>query len=119
MLKGMHLTSIDSNIILLEPGDGLDPSSPDEYVADLMQVMQKANARTLIYDLRNSPLIDAVYYAWLVKLHHLCALANMELIVSNVRPTAAFSLSIILKQPPIFKCALDVNRARQGIVVSF
>lgn len=119
MLKGMHLTSIGNNNMLLEPGDGLDPDAPDEYVVDLMQMLQKANARTLMYDLKNVPLIDAVYYAWLVKLHHLCVLANMDFIATNIRPTAAFSLATSLKQPPLFKCALDVDSARQGIIVNF
>lgn len=119
MLKGMHMTSIGSNIMLLEPGDGLDPSMPDEYVVDIMQIMQKADARTLMYDLKSVPLIDEVYYAWLVKLHRLCALSNIELIATTIRPTAAFSLATSLKKPPLFKCSLDVDSARQGIVVNF
>ncbi len=119
MLKGMHLTSIGNRNMLLEPGDGLDPGSPDEYVVELMQMLQKANAQTLMYDLDNVPLIDAVYYAWLVKLHRLCLVSNMDFIVTNIRPTAAFSLATSLKEAPLFKCSLDVDSARQGIVVNF
>ena len=115
----MHLTSIGNRTMLLEPGDGLDPGSHDDYVIDLMQMLQKANAHTLMYDLNNVPLIDAVYYEWLVKLHHICAVSNMEFIATNIRPTAAFTLATTLKQPPLFKCSLDVDSARQGIVVQF
>lgn len=115
----MHLTTIGNNNMLLEPGDGLDPSAPDEYMVDLMSAMQKANVHTLMYDLKNVPLIDDVYYEWLIRLHNLCKLTNMQLIVTNVRPTAAFSLATYLKQPPPFKCSLDVESARQGVVVHF
>ncbi len=119
MLKGIHLTSIGNNNMLLEPGDGLDPSTPDEYVVELLHMMQKANARTLMYDLKNVLLIDAIYYTWLVRLHRLCALANVDLIATNICPTAAFSLATSLQQSPPFKCALDVDSAREGVVVNF
>ncbi len=115
MLRGIHLTSIGNNNMLLEPGDGLDPDAPEDYLATLMQLMQKENAATLIYDLKNVPLVDAVYYSWLLRLHHLCLLANMELIIVNIRPSAAFTLATSLSQAPPFKCSLDVESARQGI----
>lgn len=118
MLRGMHLTAIGGNNMLLEPSDALDPSSPDDYVVELMTIIQKEEARTLMYDLKQVPLIDQVYYRWLVRLHDLCSLANVELIMVNIRTTAAFSLAMNLKQPPPFKCSLDVESARQGITVS-
>ncbi|MDH5711729.1 MAG: hypothetical protein OEZ15_08720 [Gammaproteobacteria bacterium] len=118
MLRGMHLTAIGDSSMLLEPGDSLDPSDPDNYIAELMEVMQREGARTLMYDLEKVPLIDQIYYAWLVRLNALCHLANVELIVVNIRTTAAFSLAMGLKEPPPFKCSLDVDSARQGIIVS-
>lgn len=104
--------------MLLEPSDALDPSEPDEYVIELMSIMQKEEAQTLMYDLKHIPLIDRVYYGWLVRLHDLCCLANVELIVVNIRPTAAFALAMGLSQSPPFKCALDVDSARQGIATT-
>ena len=118
MLRGMHLTAIGDNNMLLEPGDALDPSSPDDYVVELMKIMQKEDARTLMYDLKQVPLIDQVYYQWLVRLHSLCRLANVDLIMVNIQTTAAFSLAMNLKQPPPFKCSLDVDSARHGVTVS-
>lgn len=119
MLKGIHLTSIGDNNMLLEPGDGLNPDTPDEYVVELMRLMQNSNTRTLLYDLESVPLIDEIYYIWLVRLHHLCTLVNIELIATNICPTAAFSLAASIQQPPPFKCALDINSAREGVVVHF
>lgn len=119
MLKGIHLTSIGDNNMLLEPGDGLNPDTPDKYVVELMRLMQNSNTRTLLYDLENVPLIDEIYYTWLVRLHHLCTLTNIELIATNICPTAAFSLAASLQQPPPFKCALDIDSAREGVVVHF
>ena len=118
MLQGMHLTSIGNKNMLLEPGDGLDPSDPDEYVTELMSIMQKEEAQILMYDLKQVPLIDRVYYGWLIRLHDLCCLVNVELIVVNIRPTAAFALAMGLSQSPPFKCSLDVESARQGITAT-
>jgi len=118
MLRGMHLTAIGDGNMLLEPTDGLDPSSPDEYIAELTEVLQSEGAHTLMYDLKQVPLIDQVYYTWLVYLNNLCRLTNVELIIVNIRTTVAFSLAMSLKQPPPFKCSLDVDRARQGITIT-
>ena len=118
MLCGMHLTAIGDGNMLLEPTDGLDPGSPDDYIVELMEILQKEEAHTLMYDLEQVPLIDQVYFSWLVYLNKLCRLANVELIMVNIKTTAAFSLAISMKQPPPFKCSLDVDRARQGITVT-
>ncbi|MCW8924069.1 MAG: STAS domain-containing protein [Gammaproteobacteria bacterium] len=118
MLTGMHLTAIGDNNMLLEPTDALDPSSPDDYVAELMEVLQKEEAQTLMYDLNQVPLIDQVYYNWLIRLNNLCRLANVELVIVNIRTTAAFSLAMSLKTAPPFKCSLDVDSARHGITAS-
>lgn len=118
MIRGVHLTSIGNNSVLLEPGDSLDPSAPDDYLVELMNVLQKESANTLIYDLKNVPLVDRIYFSWLVRLHNLCKLVNIEMIVVNIRTTAAFSLAISIKDSIPFKCALDVESARHGIVVT-
>jgi len=118
MLAGMHLTAIGDNNMLLEPSDALDPSSPGDYTAELMGILQQEDAHTLMYDLKQVPMIDQVYYDWLISLNNLCRLANVQLIVVNIRPTAAFSLAMSLKAPPPFKCSLDVDSARHGITAS-
>ncbi|MDH5649886.1 MAG: hypothetical protein OEY67_09560 [Gammaproteobacteria bacterium] len=117
MIPGLHLTPIGNNSVLLEPGEGLDPSAPDNYLAELMAFLQEHHADTLIYDLKTVPLIDQVYYNWLIRLYRLCLLANIEMIAVNFCSTAAFALSLSLTESPPFKCALDVESARHGIVV--
>lgn len=119
MLQGMHITPIGNRKILLEPGDSLDPGSPDEYVVDLMDALHTESTDTLIYDLKKVPLIDDIYYAWLIRLNKLCALSNIDMVIVNIRTTAAFSLATSMKQPPPFKCSLDVESARQGLFVDF
>jgi hypothetical protein len=41
------------------------------------------------------------------------------MVIVNIRTTAAFSLATSMKEPPPFKCSLDVESARQGIFVDF
>ncbi len=118
MIRGVHLTPIGNNSVLLEPGDSLDPGSPDDYLVELMDVLQHESANTLIYDLKNVPLIDRIYFSWLVRLHYLCQLGNIDMIVVNIRTTAAFSLATSITDSIPFKCALDVESARHGVVVT-
>jgi len=119
MLQGMHITPIGNRKILLEPGDSLDPDSPDEYVVELMDALHTESTDTLIYDLKKVPLIDDIYYAWLIRLNKLCGLSNIDMIIVNIRTTAAFSLATSMKEPPPFKCSLDVESARQGRFIDF
>lgn len=111
-MRGMHLTAIGEGSILLEPGAGLDPNNIDLYLEPLMSFLQQQKARKLIYDLKNVPLIDTIYYNWLVYIHRLCSISGMGFIVANMQPTAAFALSTTIKETPPFICALDVESAR-------
>lgn len=119
MLQGMHITPIGNKKILFEPGDSLDPSDPDEYVIELMDALHDNHTDTLIYDLKKVPLIDDVYYSWLIRLNKLCRLSNIDMVIVNIPTTAAFSLAITMKEPPPFKCSIDVESARQGICIDF
>lgn len=119
MLQGIHITPIGNKIMLLEPGDSLDPASPDDYVVELMEALHTESTTTLIYDLQKIPLLDDIYYEWLIRLNKLCALSNIDMVIVNIRTTAAFSLATSMKEPPPFKCSLDVESARQGMFVSF
>lgn len=119
MLQGMHITAIGNRKILLEPGDSLDPGAPDDYVVELMDALHTESTDTLIYDLKKVPLIDDIYYSWLIRLNRLCELSNINMIIVNIRTTAAFLLATSMKEPPPFKCSLDVESARQGIFVDF
>ncbi|OBS10167.1 hypothetical protein [Acidihalobacter prosperus] len=109
-LSGMHLTRIGLGNILLEPGEGLDPADPDAYLEPLLAHIQRRAACRLIYDLKNVPLIDEVYYRWLLAVHALCGIANIEMVVVHMRPAAAFALSRLIDEPPPFRCALEVAR---------
>ncbi|NOX09975.1 MAG: STAS domain-containing protein [Gammaproteobacteria bacterium] len=112
MINGMHLTPIGDSNVLLEPGEGLDPSNTDDYMDMVARFMQQHRIRRLIYDLGNVRMIDQVYYAWLVKLHSLCKVSSVEMVAVNITPAAAFSLSMIIDGRPPFACKLDVDRAR-------
>lgn len=116
MIQGMHLTAIGAHTILLEPGEGLDPSEPDRYLESLLGYLQQNHAQRLLYDLGNVHLIDEVYYDWLLRLHAICHISGIELTTVNIRPAVAFALSLALGDNPPFTCALDVNRARQSAV---
>jgi len=111
-IEGMHLTPLGGGDVLIEPGEGFDPTDPDLYAEPLLAWLQAQRALRLIYDLGNVVLLDQVYYAWLLRLERLCRLADVELVVVNMRPAAAFALARILREPPPFACALDVDRAR-------
>ncbi|MGB5606181.1 MAG: hypothetical protein WBN51_06635 [Gammaproteobacteria bacterium] len=110
MIQGMHLTSIGDRNVLLEPGEGLDPSSPEACLEPLLDFLQHNNARRLLYDMGDVPVIDQVYYAWLLRLHAVCQISGVELVTVNISPPAAFSLALILDTEPPFTCALDVNQ---------
>jgi anti-anti-sigma regulatory factor len=112
VITGMHLTPIGDGTILLEPGEALDPSTPDLYLVPLADYLQRQQARRLIYDLGALPVIDGTYYQWLVTLNGLCQIGKVEMLAVNMQPTAAFSLSRVIDRPPPFTCARDVDQAR-------
>ena len=109
-LEGMHLTPIGNGNVLLEPGEGLDPSDPDAYLTALLAHLQQQGARRLVYDLKNVPLVDTVYYDWLMAVHAQCRVMNIEMVAVHMRPPAAYALTQTLAAPPPFRCALDVDR---------
>ncbi|GAB4514419.1 MAG: hypothetical protein Tsb0026_19760 [Sulfuricaulis sp.] len=109
MIEGIHLTPIGDGNVLLEPGEGLDPSSPESMVAPVLEFLQRHEARRLVYDLKSVRLIDEVYYNWLTKLSATCRIANVEMVTVNMQPAAAYALSLTLNQSPSFTCALDIH----------
>jgi len=111
MIKGMHLTAIGAQNVLLEPGAGLDPSDPDVYLEPLLRHLQTNNAERLLYDLSDVPVIDDVYYDWLLRLNTICKFANIELVTVNISPAVAYALSAIINADPPFTCALNVKEA--------
>ena len=112
MAEGIHLTPIGDGNVLLEPGEGLDPSDPGALVAPVLEFLQTNEARRLVYDLKNVRLIDEVYYAWLTKLNATCRIANVEMVTVNMQPAAAYALSLTLDKPTPFTCALDIHSLR-------
>ena len=115
-MKGIHLTPIGDGYVLLEPKDSLNPQDPDIYLQEIVEQLHTYNANALFYDLKKIPLIDAIYYEWLRTLSRLCKLSNVELVVVNTQPTAAYGLAVQLGKDKVnFKAALDVERARKGI----
>ncbi|MHB8347663.1 MAG: hypothetical protein ACYDHM_10870 [Acidiferrobacterales bacterium] len=116
MIPGIHLTPIGDDSVLLEPGEGLDPTDPDGYLVPLLAFLQKKRARFLIYDLKNVALVDRVYYDWMTAMNSLCLISGIRMVVANIRPYAAFALSQLIDGDPPFSCALDVDSARQTIV---
>jgi rsbT antagonist protein RsbS len=112
MIEGIHLTPIGDGNVLLEPGEGLDPSTPESMVAPVLEFLQRNEARRLVYDLKSVRLIDEVYYAWLTKLDATCRIANVEMVTVNMQPAAAYALSLTLNQSPPFTCALDIHSLR-------
>ena len=77
-----------------------------------MAFLQEKSAARLIYDLKDVPLIDTLYYTWLKSVNALCMIGGVEMVVVNMQPTAAFSLASTLDETPPFICALDVDQAR-------
>ncbi len=116
MIPGIHLTPIGDDSVLLEPGEGMDPTDPDSYLVPLLAFLHKKRARFLIYDLKNVALVDHVYYEWMTAMHSLCLISGIRMIVANIRPYAAFALSQLIDGDPPFTCALDVDSARQIIL---
>ena len=112
MIEGIHLTPIGDGNVLLEPGEGLDPSNPESMVAPVLDFLQRNEARRLVYDLKSVRLIDEVYYAWLTKLNATCRIANVEMVTVNMQPAAAYALSLAIKQSPPFTCVLDIHNLR-------
>ncbi|MBI3571791.1 MAG: hypothetical protein HY082_11950 [Gammaproteobacteria bacterium] len=112
MAEGIHLTPIGDGNVLLEPGEGLDPSNPDALVAPVLEFLQHNEARRLVYDLKSVRLIDEVYYTWLTRLSTTCRIANVEMVTVNMQPAAAYALSLALDGSPPFTCALDIHHLR-------
>lgn len=112
MIPGMHLTAIGQGCVLLEPTDGFDPGDPDAYLIPLGESLQRIRARRLLYDLKDVPVIDDLYFAWLTSLAAMCRITGIGMVVVSMRPAAAYALALTMKAPPPFECALDVNRAR-------
>lgn len=109
-IGGMHLTLLGSGAVLLEPGEGLDPTDSSTYLIPLLQLLESRKATRLLYDLKYVPVIDEVYYHWLIKVHNACQVKGVELVVVNMQPQTAFALALTLEQKPPFRCALDVDR---------
>ena len=100
---------------MLEPGEGLDPADHDAYLMPVLDYLQKRQTQRLIYDLKNVRVIDSVYYEWLIALHAICRISGIEMVVVNMRPSAAYALSVMVKEPPPFTCALDIDNVRKRI----
>jgi len=118
MVNGMHLTPIGERNVLLEPSEGLDPTDPDAYLVGMVDALQQLRTKRLIYDLKSIPLIDSVYYDWLLAVSGMCQISGIEMVVVNIRPAAAYTLALHLKETPPFGCALDVDGAREGNYVT-
>ena len=112
MIEGIHLTPIGDGNVLLEPGEGLDPSNPEALLAPVLEILQNHGAIRLVYDLKSVRLIDEIYYAWLTKLNATCRVANVEMVTVNMQPAAAYALSLALDKSPPFTCALNIHHLR-------
>jgi rsbT antagonist protein RsbS len=112
MIEGIHLTPIGDGNVLLEPGEGLDPSNPEALLAPVLDFLQHHETRRLVYDLKSVRLIDEVYYAWLIQLNATCRIANVEMVTVNMQPAAAYALSLALDKSPPFTCALNIHHLR-------
>lgn len=112
MIEGIHLTPIGDGNVLLEPGEGLDPSNPEALLAPVLEFLQGHQACRLVYDLKNVRLIDEIYYGWLTKLSSTCRVANVEMVTVNMQPAAAYALSLTLNGSPPFRCALNIHHLR-------
>jgi hypothetical protein len=109
MVEAMHLTAIGQGKVLLEPELGLDPSAPDRYLEPLIEHLQKMQASRLLYDLKKIPMVDEIYYQWLLTLHSACSICGIELVTVNIGAAAAFGLATSIDRLPPFTCARDVN----------
>ena len=111
MVEAMHLTPIGDGKVLLEPEFGLDPGQPERYLDPLIGRLQAVRATQLLYDLKKIPLIDSLYYQWLVSLHAAARICGIEMIVVRITPEAAYGLACTLQAMPPFRCVLDVDAA--------
>lgn len=111
-VEAMHLTAIGRGRVLLEPELGLDPAEPERYLDDLISHLQATRASKLLYDLKKIPVIDDVYYQWLMTLHSACLICGIELVAVNISAAAAYGLSLQIDCLPPFTCARDVDAVR-------
>ncbi|MHB1951673.1 MAG: STAS domain-containing protein [Acidiferrobacteraceae bacterium] len=109
----MHVTPIGSGALLAEPGDALDPGAPEQYLDELAALIRRHGARTFFYDLQHVPVVDQVYYEWLVSIHRLCSLLGAEFVPLHIRPAAAFALTRLLSAPPPFRCVAEVDNVKK------
>lgn len=115
-MQGIHLTLLSRQCVLLEPGISLNPAQPDQYAGEIISFLQKNKSKGLIYDLKAINLIDKTYFQWLNYLYTLCRLNNTTLVVINMKPSAAYGLSLFIEKFPDFKTALNVEDAREYIM---
>jgi rsbT antagonist protein RsbS len=112
-LDTLRVTPLGEAQVLLEPGEALDPSQPDEHLAELYTRLRDLGAQRLICDLGSLPVIDPVYYHWLDRLAALCRVGGLEMVAVNLRPAAAYALARQLDDAPAFACERSVERARR------
>ncbi|HKJ87695.1 MAG TPA: hypothetical protein VKA48_04220 [Gammaproteobacteria bacterium] len=112
-MDNLRITPLGEGQVLLEPGEALDPSRPEEHLAGLYSRLRELSARRLICDIGALPVIDPVYYGWLSRLASLCRVAGLEMVVVNMRPAAAYALALQLDDTPSFTCERSVERARR------
>ena len=112
-IAGLHITHIGDDCVLLEPGEGLDPSDPDTYLLPLLADLQKSGAHYLIYDMKKVAIVNPAYLNWLTIMSRILGISGIQMIVVSLRPHTVFALSRSLVGKPPFLCALDVDSARQ------
>ena len=107
-IPGVHLTRIGKGSFLLEPLRSLNIQDQDVLTREIVALVQQEQGLRLYYDLDGVPVIDRVYYGWLDKLARTCQALNIKMICINMQPTAAFTLSKLITNKPIFETALGV-----------
>ena len=112
-IAGLHFTHIGDDCVLLEPGEGLDPTDPDTYLLPLLGDLQKHGARFLIYDMKKVAIVNSAYLNWLTIMSRLLGISGIQMIVVSMRPHTAFALSRTVTSDTPFLCALDVESGRQ------
>lgn len=105
MRRPWHLTQVRAGAWLLEPSEGLSPTDGGAHIEALGEVLLRARARLLYYDVKDVVIIDVVYLGWLSRLHKACALLGVDLVVLHMRPEAAYALSRGVIRLPPFVCA--------------
>ena len=111
-IGGVHLTRIGSGDMLLEPTRALDISDAGPLLDSILGCLQRERARRLYYDLAELAVIDAAYLAWLESFARACRAINVRVICIHMQPTAAFGLACLLREPPSFETALDMQTLR-------